>query len=152
MTLVDRRTICVTARVVDTQLIVEMIQHKADAAPQGAFYFSGLLAQYRQVIYYPGLYTLLSDTSETYRVEGDNAELCHYPAHLARRSLCILCCIEACRCAIKVFVYAWNSRQLYKASFPVIRFTSSISYDRLNPHTVFSIACFMKNVNCQNYM
>ena len=89
-----------------------------DNAPQGAFYYSDLLAQYRQVIYYPGHHTPMPDKSETYRVEGDNAELRHYLARLARRSRCFSRCIEALRCAIKLFVFAWNARQLYRHRYP----------------------------------
>lgn len=39
----------------------------------------------------------MPNNSETFRVEGDNAELCHYLGRLER--------------AIKLFVYAWNRRQ-----------------------------------------
>jgi hypothetical protein len=46
-----------------------------DDAPHAPFYFSDLFATYRQLIYAPGLYTPMSDKSETYRVKGDNAEL-----------------------------------------------------------------------------
>lgn len=118
MTLVDRQTSCILAWAVDTQRTVETFQRMVDTAPQAAFYFSDLLAQYRQVVYYPGRYTPMPDKSETFRVEGDNAELRHYLARLARRSRCFSRCIDALRCAIKLFVYAWNSRQLHKARYP----------------------------------
>ena len=64
------------------------------------------------------LYTPMPDKSETYRVEGDNAELRHYLARLARKSRCFSRCVRALRNAIKLFVYAWNRRQLYKARYP----------------------------------
>lgn len=118
MTVVDRRTSCILAWAVDRQRSVETIQQMVDNAPQGAFYYSDLLAQYRQVIYYPGHHTPMPDKSETYRVEGDNAELRHYLARLARRSRCFSRCIEALRCAIKLFVFAWNARQLYRHRYP----------------------------------
>jgi insertion element IS1 protein InsB len=90
-----------------------ILQRMVDDAPQAAFYFSDLFAAYRQLIHAPRLYTPIPDKSETYRVEGDNAELRHYLARLARRSRCFSRCIEALRCAIKLFVYVWNARQLY---------------------------------------
>ena len=95
-----------------------IIQRMVDRAPQAAFYFSDLFAVYRGVIYAPGRYTPMPDKSETYRVEGENAELSHYLARLARRSRCFSRCIDALRAAIKVFVYAWNRQQLYKQRFP----------------------------------
>jgi hypothetical protein len=58
------------------------------------------------------------DKSETYRVEGDNTELRHYLARLARRSRCFSRCSHALRRAIKLFVYAWNRRQLHRQRFP----------------------------------
>lgn len=53
------------------------------------------------------------DKSQPYRVEGDNAELRHDLARLARRSRCFSRCLEALHCASKLFVFAWNRRQLY---------------------------------------
>ena len=89
-----------------------------DDAPQAAFYFSDLFATYRQVVYAPGHYTPMPDKSETYRVEGDNAEIRHYLARLARRSRCFSRCIVALRRAIQLFVFAWNSRQLPQSRYP----------------------------------
>ena len=96
----------------------ELIQDMVDTAPQAAYYFSDLFAAYRDVIYYPGRYTPMPNKSETYRVEGDNAELRHYLARLGRRSRCFSRCIEALKVAIKLFVFAWNARQLYKIRHP----------------------------------
>ncbi|HUN05253.1 MAG TPA: hypothetical protein PLQ56_01570 [Aggregatilineales bacterium] len=52
----------------------------------------------------------MPDKTETYRVAGENAELSHYPARLARKSRCLH--------AIKHFVFLWNSRQLYRLRRP----------------------------------
>jgi IS1 family transposase len=92
-----------------------------DDAPQAAFYFSDLFAAYRSVVYAPGRYTPMPDKSETYRVEGDNADLRYYLAQLARRSRCFSRCIHALRQTIKLFVYAWNSRQRYHLRYPTYR-------------------------------
>jgi IS1 family transposase len=118
MTLVDRTTSCILGWAVDEERSEAILQRIVDDAPQAAFYFSDLFAAYRQLIYAPGRYTPMPDTSETYRVEGDNAEMRHYLARLARRSRCFSRCIEALRCAIKLFVYAWNARQLYHLRYP----------------------------------
>lgn len=89
-----------------------------DDAPQAAFYFSDLFATYRSLVYTPGIHTPMPDKSETYRVEGMNAELRHYLARLARKSRCFSRCIRALQRAVKLFVFAWNRRQLYRLRFP----------------------------------
>jgi insertion element IS1 protein InsB len=118
MTLVDRTTSCILAWAVAAERNVQALQQIVDEAPQAAFYFSDLYAPYRSLLYAPGLHTSMPDKSETYRVEGDNAELRHYLARLARRSRCFSRCIHALRRAIKLFVFAWNRRQLYRQRFP----------------------------------
>lgn len=116
--MVDRTTSCILSWAVVSQRSEAVVQALVDQAPQAAYYFSDLFAAYRSVIYTPGRYTPMPDKSETYRVEGVNAELRHYLARLARRSRCFSRCLKALRVAIKVFVYAWNARQLYKQRFP----------------------------------
>jgi insertion element IS1 protein InsB len=56
--------------------------------------------------------------TETFSVEADNAELRHYLARLARRSRCFSRCPEALKAALKLFMYCFNQRQLYKQRFP----------------------------------
>ena len=118
MTLVDRDTGCILSWRVDTQRAADSLQAMVDEAPQARYYYSDLFAPYRNLIYSPGLHTPMPNKSETYRVEGDNAELRHYLARLARRSRCFSRCIQALRRAIKLFVFAWNHRQLYRRRFP----------------------------------
>jgi insertion element IS1 protein InsB len=85
---------------------------------QGNAYFSDLFSGYQTVLYWPAIHHPMPDKSETYSVEGDNAELRHYLARLARRSRCFSRCEEALRKAIKLFVFAFNRRQLYKQQYP----------------------------------
>jgi IS1 family transposase len=118
MTLVDRTTSCILAWAVEPQREQDTLQQMVDDAPQAAFYFSDLFATYRNLIYTPGLYTPVPGKAETYRVEGDNAEIRHYLARLGRRSRCFSRCIRALRRAIRLFVYAWNARQLYHHTYP----------------------------------
>ena len=118
MTLVDRRTSCILGFAVDRERPQEVMQALVDQAPQAAFYFSDLYATYRSLVYAPGHYTPMPDKSETYRVEGVNAELRHYLARLARRSRCFSRCLQALRRALTLFVFAWNRRQLYRLRFP----------------------------------
>jgi IS1 family transposase len=118
MTLVDRRTSCIVGWAVASERHETGLQRMVDHAPQAAFYFSDLFPLYGRLIYTPGIHTPMPDKSETYRVEGMNAELRHYLARLARKSRCFSRRIDALRRAVKLFVFAWNQRQLYRARFP----------------------------------
>jgi IS1 family transposase len=89
-----------------------------DAAPQAVRYYSDGSPTYRALLYHPGIHLAFHDKSQTYRVEGDNAELRHYLACLARRSRCFSRSLKALYQAVKLFVYAWNRRQLYKQAHP----------------------------------
>ena len=122
MTIVDRTTSCILAWKVEWERTEVYLQQMVDAAPQAAYYFSDLFALYRHLIYTPGRYTPMPDKRETFRVEGDNAEIRHYLARLARRSRCFSRCIYALRQAIQLFVFAWNKRQLHKSRFPKYAF------------------------------
>lgn len=93
-------------------------QAMLDAAPQALRYFSDAFGVYARLVYDPGQYRAMPDKSETYAVEADNAELRHYLARLARRSRCFSRCIDALRCAVKLFAFAWNQRQLFKRAHP----------------------------------
>ena len=118
MTLVDRTTSCILGWAVEPERTEQTLQALVDNAPQARFYYSDLFATYRNLVYTPGLHTPMPDKSETYRVEGDNAEMRHYLARLARRSRCFSRSIHALRCAMKLFVFAWNRRQLYHQRYP----------------------------------
>ncbi len=118
MTLVDRRTSCIVGWAVAPSRTEAILQALLDAAPQARFYYSDLLAVYRTLLYTPGIHTPMPDKSEPDRVEGDNAELRHYLARLGRKSRCFSRCIQALRRAVRLFVYLWNARQLYRQQFP----------------------------------
>ena len=97
---------------------VEQVQTLIDSAPQARFYYSDLFAVYRQCVYTPGLYTPMPDKSETFRVEGVNAEFRHYLACLVRRSRCFPRCLKRFVLILRLFIFAWNRRQLYRLRFP----------------------------------
>lgn len=118
MTMVDRRSSCILGWAIASERTDAGLQAMVDEAPQAAFYFSDLFALYRRLIYHPGRHTPMPDKSQTYRVEGVNAELRHYLARLARRSRCFSRCLQALTRAVKLFVFAWNRRQLYRQHFP----------------------------------
>ena len=129
MTLVDRATSCIVGWCVGYERTETVMQAMVDAAPQAVLYYSDDFSTYSALIYKPGQHLAMPDKSQTYRVEGDNAELRHYLARLARRSRCFSRSVLALQRALKLFVYAWNRRQLYRQQYPdypahVMQFTS----------------------------
>ena len=94
------------------------LQAVVDRAPQAARYYSDQYAAYATVVYYPGHHEALPNKSQTYAVEADNAELRHYLARLGRRSRCFTRSLRALRDALKLFVFAWNRRQLFRHAHP----------------------------------
>ena len=89
-----------------------------DEAKKAKRYHSDAFDAYDRLWYNYGQYEISQGKTDTYSVEGDNAELRHYPARLARRSRCFSRCIEALEWAVRTFIYSsFNLRQLYKQSF-----------------------------------
>ena len=117
MTIVKRHS----SRVVAWRLVhartPEVVQTLIDQAPQARCYYSDLFAVYRQAVYSPGLYTPMPDKSQTFRVEGVNAEFRHYLACLARRSRCFPRSVRRLALVLRLFLFAWNRRQLYRQRF-----------------------------------
>lgn len=94
------------------------LQAVVDQAPQAQAYYSDGFATYRDLVYGAATYTALSNKSQTYTVEGGNADLRHYLARLARKSRCFSRCLHALRRAIKLFVWCYNQRQLWNQHYP----------------------------------
>lgn len=118
MTAVERKTRCVVGWAVVWQQSRDALQTVVDQSPHGVRYFSDQNPIYPSLVYYPGKLTISDGKADTFSVEGVNAELRHYLARLVRRSRCFSRCPFALECAIKLFVYCYNSRQLYKHKYP----------------------------------
>ena len=118
MTQVDRETRCIVNWRVLEARSEPAFQAMVDESPQAQQYYSDAFGVYDQFIYDPAQHQALPDKSQTYSVEGCNADLRHYLARLARRSRCFSRCLDALRRAIKFFVFAWNRRQLFKRKYP----------------------------------
>jgi IS1 family transposase len=115
---VDRKTRCFLGWVVVWERTQEAIQLMVDDAPKAKWYFSDGFDTYARLWYHYGRYEVSLGKTDTYSVEGDNAELRHYLARLARQSRCFSRCPYALQCALKLFVFSFNRRQLHKQSFP----------------------------------
>ena len=96
----------------------ETFQEVVDQGPQAQRYFSDGLATYADVYYRGAHYTAVLDKSQTYSVEGDNAELRHYLARLHRSSRCFSKSLAALQRAIDLFVHFWNLRQFRQRTQP----------------------------------
>lgn len=118
MTEVDRATRCITSWAVVWERTWEAMQGGRAGVPPAAQYYSDGFATYQTLVYYPGRHAVAPGKSQTYSVEADNAELRHYLARLGRKSRCFSRSIDALRRAVKIFVYAWNRRQLQRRAFP----------------------------------
>lgn len=115
---VDRATHCIVGWDVVWERTSANLQAMLDRAPFARQYYSDAFVTYDTLVYSPGFHTAMTDKSQTYSVEADNAELRHYLARLARRSRCFSRCVHALWRSIKLFVFAWNRRQLFKRAFP----------------------------------
>ena len=84
------------------------IQRMVDSAPPASKYHTDGYLGYIDVVY-PGQHIRnIHDKSDTYTVEGVNADLRHYIPILARRSRCFARSIDTLIAVISVFVEAYN--------------------------------------------
>jgi IS1 family transposase len=118
ITIVDRLTRCFLGYKVVWQRTQEVIQEMVDEAPKAKRYYSDAFDAYDRLWYHWGVYEVSQGKTDTYSVEGGNAELRHYLARLARRSRCFSRCPKALKAALKLFMYCFNRRQLHKQAFP----------------------------------
>jgi len=102
-----------------SQAIVQAI---VDHAPKATWYYRDALDVYATLWYHWGRYAISEGKADTYSVEGNNAELRHYLARLARSSRCFSRCPYALLCAVRLFAYYFNQRQLRKHQFPKYSF------------------------------
>jgi IS1 family transposase len=84
------------------------IQRIVDNAPEAEKYCTDGWTGYIDVVY-PGRHIRnVRNKSDTFTVEGVNADLRHYIPVLARRSRCFCRSMETLRAVIEVFVEAYN--------------------------------------------
>jgi len=93
------------------------IQKIVDKSPDAENYRTDGWTGYIDVIY-PGKHIRnCRDKSDTYTVEGVNADLRHYIPVLARRSRCFCRKLETLRAVVEVFVGAYNRFGVAKMNF-----------------------------------
>jgi IS1 family transposase len=114
VTVVERAIRRGGAHTVCAERTPEVMQAVVDSAPHAARYFSDAFNTCRELCYW-GAHQAMSDKSQTYSVEGDNAELRHYLARLARRARCFSKCIRALRRAVELFIWSEITREVVRA-------------------------------------
>lgn len=102
-----------------TDRTAETMQPIVDQAPTAFQYCTDGLTTYDALNYHTGLHLVAAGKSQTYLVEGGNADLRHYLARLARKSRCFSRYIEALKRNLALFIQCWNRRQLYKRAHPL---------------------------------
>lgn len=113
----DRDTRCILSWDVVWERSTEVLQACLDRAPRAKQYYSDAFPVYES-LYYGAPFELRNDKKETYSVEAVNADLRHYLKRLARKSRCFSRCPYALRCALQLFVYCYNQRQIRKRTYP----------------------------------
>ncbi len=116
--MVDRLTRCILSWEVVPARTTEVMQAILDRCPSAKRYYSDEFSTYQSLVYADGTHSPMPDKSETYSVEGVNADVRQYLARLARRSRCFSRCLQALRRAVKLFVSCYNQRQLHKHRYP----------------------------------
>jgi len=117
VTAVDRVTHTIVGFTVCAERTLEILQSVIDDSIRAENYYTDGFLMYQDLSYW-GKHTMLKDKSQTYSVEGGNADLRHYLARLARSSRCFSRCFKALARAVELFVYFYNERQLRKRRFP----------------------------------
>lgn len=102
------------------------IQGIVDKAPAAKYYCTDGYAGYLDVVY-PGKHIRnIHDKSNTFTVEGVNADLRHYIPILARRSRCFPRSLETLKAVLTVLAHAYNAFHLavfkFRASNPKQQF------------------------------
>ncbi len=99
---------------------IDTLQPLADqtAFLKPTHYFSDGYEVYRALVYRQGQHRVAPGKSETYSVEGGNADLRHYLARLGRKSRCFSRSLAALARQVKLFVFCYNVRQLFVRRYP----------------------------------
>ena len=117
VTAVCRETHRIVGWSVCLERTIQLLQSVVDRAPKARNYYTDGFLMYQDLSYW-GNHLMLKDKSQTFSVEGGNADLRHYLARLQRASRCFSRCLNALAKAVELFVYFYNERQMKKRKQP----------------------------------
>lgn len=104
------------------------IQQIVDNAPEADRYCTDGYLGYVDVVY-PGQHVRnVRDKTDTFTVEGVNADLRHYIPILARRSRCFARTLETFRAVVEVFVEAYNRFGIAKHKYRQVRKNTELPF------------------------
>jgi len=119
VTFVERATRCLVSWEVVTQRTFETMQPLVDAVwqhspnpPQRRLFYSDQLDTYATLVYRHGTHQPQPNKSQTYSVEGLNADLRCYLSALVRRSRGFARSLQSLRGLVWLFVFCYNRRCL----------------------------------------
>jgi IS1 family transposase len=119
MTMLSREPRQIIAFAVDSSVNTTLIQKMVDEAPSADVYHTDGGQSYLAVDFIGHHNRNIHDKSDTYNIEGSNADLRHYIAGLRRKSRCFFRKVETLRAVLSIFVYAYNHFGEAKRAFKV---------------------------------
>ena len=117
----------------------EQMQELIDSSPAAEDYYSDGYSLYRELSYW-GVHTVAPGKSQTYTVEGINADLRRYIPGLARRSRCFYRLIDTLVAVMKIFVAAYNRFGEYKSKHQMLANHKASSKSRLHKYAELPLA------------
>jgi hypothetical protein len=115
------------------------MQGLIDSSPAAETYYSDGYSLYNDLCYW-GVHTVAPGKSETYTVEGVNADLRRYIPGAARRSRCFYRRIDTFFAVMKLFVAAYNRFGEYKSKHQVLAAHKPTSKSRLHKYAELPLA------------
>ena len=115
--MVSRGSRQIVGHVVSRDKTAKTIQCMVDEAPDSEYYCTDGYSGYLDVVF-PGKHIFnIHNKSDTFTVEGVNADLRHYIPTLARRSRCFPRKLQNLQAVLAVFVRAYNRFGFEKTRF-----------------------------------
>lgn len=118
---------------------VEQMRGLIDSSPPAETYYSDGYSLYHELCYW-GTHIVAPGKSQTYTVEGVNADLRRYLPGTARRSRCFYRRIDSLLAVLKIFVFAYNRFGEYKAKHQVLPIHKPSSKSRLHKYAELPLA------------
>ncbi len=122
MTMLSREPRQIVNFAVDKSVNAVRIQGMVDEVPQANNYYTDGGQSYLGVDFFGCHRRNIRDKSDTYNIEGSNADIRHYIAGLQRKSRCFFRKIETLIAVLSIFFHAYNkfgaAKQQYRLRYP----------------------------------
>jgi IS1 family transposase len=132
ITMVNREPRQIVGHDVSLSKSRDTIQNIVDNAPHSEKYYTDGYAAYAEVDYYGTHIQNFRDKSNTFTVEGINADIRHYIPLFARRSRCFARSLETLKAVMEIFVDAYNAFGEAKQQFRRLYGNKELPFSLLN--------------------